>query len=1009
MVRRHVVLCALSVLVLGASRMEAQTATGRITGVVTTAGGGDPVVGAQVLIPGTRFGSTTREGGRYTLVIPPGTYNVRATMLGWSPVLTSGVVVGSDQTVALDFKMTRQAVMLEQIVTTGYGSQQRRDVTGAIGTVANEEITQNHSPNAIESIKGKIPGVDIVSTGYKPGDGVRVRIRGQRSIKASNDPLYVLDGIPMAGGVGDLNPTDIESIEVLKDASATAIYGSRGANGVVLVTSRRGLPGNTRVTFDTYASAEQAAKKIRVFNGPEFAEYKREAYRASGDYLKYCPDGKPCDAGDRNMLYAEEYAAMQAGVSTDWIGLISRTGAEVSHQMSITGGNDRSQYSLSGNSVRNDGIILGQNYDRKSMRLNFETQANAKFRFGGSALVLRSTQNEGRGDALYGEALADAPLSLAYDSTGAVIFKPTPDPQRDNPLSDIANFIDETQRTRAFGTLFMSAHLADGLDYRVNFGPDLTFQREGIFHGAQTQKNQGTGADAELTNNRTFEYTLDNILSYRRALRADHHVDATLLYSIERNTSDSDDETASSLPYESQRFFNLGSAGTIESISSGISQWALKSYMGRLNYAFKDRYLFTLTTRVDGSSRLAEGKKYATFPSVALGWRAVDALAFGNALGPLNNLKFRTSWGVTGNTSVSPYQTQGGLSRTTYSFGGNGAFGYRPGSLPNSDLRWEKTSQVDGGVDFAMFNSRLTGTLDAYVATTTDLLMDRKLPPNTGYTQITQNVGSTRNRGVELALSHVSLEGWRGLRWTNDATFSVARNEIVELTYGKVDDPGNKWFIGQPINGGNNSVWYDYKYLGIWQQADSLEAKKYGQKPGEIHVQDLDGDGKINTNDLQILGNTYPKWTGSWNSRVEYRKVDLAVQVITRQGFMNQNTFKTSNSTLAGRYNGIWVNYWTPTNPTDDAPRPNKNQESPTYGGTRAYEDGSFTRIRNITLGLTVPSRFVQAIGAESLRIYGTAQSPFTFTTFTGLDPEGRASAGTPSYKSFLIGATFGF
>jgi len=287
--------------------------------------------------------------------------------------------------------------------------------------------------------------------------------------------------------------------------------------------------------------------------------------------------------------------------------------------------------------------------------------------------------------------------------------------------------------------------------------------------------------------------------------------------------------------------------------------------------------------------------------------------------------------------------------------------------------------------------------------------MDRQLPPSTGYQSITQNIGSTRNTGIELALTHQTLNGWHGIRWSNDITFSMAKNKIVSLTYGKVDDPGNKWFIGQPINGGSNSVWYDYKMLGIWQLADSVEAKRYGQTPGQIRVQDVNNDGKINTADLQILGNTYPDWTGAFNTRVEYKRFDLAAQVVTRQGFMVQNQFRTDNSTLAGRYNGIWVNYWTPTNPGGTDPRPNKNQESPTYGGTRAYEDGSFTRLRNVTLGFTVPPNLTKRIGSDRLRIYGTAQNPITWTNFTGLDPEGRTSAGTPSYKMFLLGATFGF
>lgn len=1018
--KRWLATATLLVLLFPAAPAAAQGPTGRITGTITAIEGGVPIAGARISILGSRVTAETNAQGRYALVIAPGTYRLRVSAIGYTPTVMDSVPVAPGEATRADLQLKRQTIELEKVVVVGYGSQARRDVTGAVGSVSAEQIQQQPTTNAIEAIKGRIPGVDIVSTGYKPGDGVQVRIRGQRSIKASNDPLYVLDGVPMAGGIGDLNPGDIESIEVLKDASATAIYGSRGANGVVLVTTRRGTAGKTRITYDTYAASQVANRKVDVFDAASYAEYKREAYRAAGQYnAALCTGGATsCLAADvaSNAFYAQELAAMQAGVSTDWQDLIRRNGSQVSHQLSVAGGNDRTQFSVSGNLTRQAGIVLSQDYDRKSMRVNFESQAATRFRVGASALLLRSKQNLGRGDGLYGEALADSPLSSPFDTSGAIVFKPTPDPQRDNPLSDVAHHIEERQRTRVFGTLFATARLAEGLDYRVNFGPDITYAREGIFHGAETSSRQGSPADAQISNDRTFDYTLDNIVTYRRGIGADHKVDATLLYSIEKQTFEGDSLRASGLPYESQLFYNLGSGSVVEAIGSQISQWALQSYMTRLNYTFRDRYLVTLTGRLDGSSRLAEGKKYALFPSLALAWRAIDE-SFGPPVGPINSMKLRASYGRTGNTSVDPYQTQGSLTRSIYSYGSTPAYGFRPGNLPNPNLEWEKTDQFDAGVDFALLGSRLTGTLDVYRANTKDLLMDRQLPATTGYSRITQNIGATRNTGVELALSAVTLEGWRGVRWTNDIAFSRNKNEIVSLSNGAVDDIGNRWFIGQPIDagsGGTNRVWYDYRMLGIWQSNEVAEAAVYGQKPGEIRIEDISGaagipDGKINEFDRQILGNSYPRWTGSFNSRVDWNRFDFSIQAITRQGFMVQNTFRTNQSTLAGRYNGLAVNYWTPANPSSTEPRPNKNQENPLYGGSRAYEDGSFSRIRNITLGVSLPAEYVRRAGAESVRIYGTAQNPFTFTNFTGLDPEGRTSAGTPSYRSLLVGANFGF
>jgi hypothetical protein len=426
--------------------------------------------------------------------------------------------------------------------------------------------------------------------------------------------------------------------------------------------------------------------------------------------------------------------------------------------------------------------------------------------------------------------------------------------------------------------------------------------------------------------------------------------------------------------------------------------------MARLNYTLLDRYLLTLTSRVDGSSRLAEGNKYATFPSVALGWRVMDDGKFG----PLNSLKFRGSYGTTGNTSVDPYQTQGGLTRTPYAFGSAAAFGFRPGSLANAELQWEKTATFDAGADFGFYDGRISGSLDYYRANTTDLLMDRNLPPSTGYSSITQNVGATRNTGIELALSAITIDGWHGVHWTNDVTWAKNKNEIVTLNGGKVDDVGNLWFIGQPINGGGNNVWYDYKFDGIWQTAEAAKAASYGRKPGEIKIVDINNDGKFNADDKMILGNTYPSWTGNLSSRIDYRGFDLSAQVITRRGFMVRNDLQRGN-TLAGRYNGPAVDFWTPDNPSNTAPRPDKNTESPYFSDARGYEDGSFVKIRNITFGANVPARYIERMGAKSLRIYVTAQDPWLFTSSSVLDPEGATGKVVPSYRTLLIGGGFGF
>jgi TonB-linked SusC/RagA family outer membrane protein len=979
--------------------------TGTIAGVVRTQETSAPLWDARVTVLGTRLSARADSAGRYTIAdVPPGTYRVQAQIIGYALGDATGVVVAAGQTATADFQLTQLAVALQEVVVVGYGTQVRRDVTGSVASVGGDAVHDVPKANAIEAIKGRVPGVDIVTTGNKPGDGIRVRLRGERSLKASNDPLYVLDGIPMAGGIGDLNPRDVESIEVLKDASATAIYGSRGANGVVLITTRKGTSGTTNVTYDSYGGIQTPLRRVRLFNGPEFAEYRRESERARPIRQYLCDT--VCATEDAKLFAPDgTLAALQAGRATDWQDLVLREGAQVSNEIGVTGGDERTHFALTAGQLEQQGIVKAQDFTRRSMRLNFDHDLNPRLRVGSSTSLIRTEQNLGRGDAVYTEALTNNPLGMAYDSTGAILFKPTPDGQRVNPLSDIQNWTDDRARTRLFGTLFAGYDLTPSLSWRINFGADLTFYRRGQFRGAQTQQWQGSNADAAMWQTKTLAYTLDNILTFRRSLGNDHRIDATALYSIQQERTERDSMQVTGLPYEHQKFFDLGSGLKPDWLGSGLTQWALQSYMARVNYTFKDRYLLTVSGRVDGSSRLAPGQKYGVFPSVALAWRLSEE-DFIRRTGLFSDLKLRASYGRTGNTAIDPYQTEGALTRTMYAFLDQPAVGFRPGRLPNPDLRWEKTGQMDVGLEFTLFNNRLSGSVDYYRADTRDLIMERQLPPTSGYTNILENVGATRNTGVEMALSTLLVQDWHGLRWNVDVNAAANRNRIVQLSSGLLADPGNKWFVGYPI-----SVSYDYEFGGIWQIQDSIsgEAQRYGRRPGQIRVVDQNGDGKIDQNDRIILGTTFPRWTASMTHRLDWKGIDVSVMAVARLGFLVQDSLRNGGqSTLAGRYNNIYVNYWTPTNPSNTEPRPNAAQENPDFGGIRGYGDGSFIKVRTITVGYTVPSGIVGPLRARSLRVYATALDPFLFTQFKGLDPESATNAGVPSYRTLMMGVTLG-
>ena len=978
--------------------------TGTITGVVRTQETGAPLRDARVTIAGTRFNARTDSAGQYTIAaVPPGTYHVQAQIIGYELGLVPGVVVTADQSATADFQLTQLAIALQELVVVGYGTQVRRDVTGSLASVDGDNVHEVPKVNAIEAIKGRVAGVDIVTTGNKPGDGVRVRLRGERSLKASNDPLYVLDGIPMAGGIGDLNPRDIESIDVLKDASATAIYGSRGANGVVLITTRKGRAGATNFTYDSYAGYQAPLRRVRLFNGPEFAEYRREAERARNNYK--CAQGVAvCDSADAKLFGPDgTLAALRAGRWTDWQDLVLQEGAQVSNEIGVTGGSDQTHFALTAGQLKQRGIVKAQDFERRSMRLNFDHELSPRLRVGSSTSLIRTEQNVGRGDAVYTEALTNNPLGMAFDTTGAILFKPTPDGQRVNPLSDIQNWTDNRTRTRLFGTLFAGYDLTPAFSWRVNFGADLTFSRRGQFRGAQTQQWQGSSADAAMWESKTVAYTLDNILTFRRSLGTDHRVDVTALYSIQHERTERDSMQVTGLPYEHQKFFDLGSGLKPDWLGSGLSAWALQSFMARVNYTFKDRYLLTVSSRADGSSRLAPGQKYGMFPSVALAWRLSEE-PFIRSSGLFSDLKLRASYGRTGNTAIDPYQTEGSLTRTMYSFLDQPAVGFRPGRLPNPDLRWEKTAQLDAGLEFTIANNRLSGSIDYYRADTRDLIMERQLPPTTGYSNILENVGATRNTGVEVALSTLLVQDWHGMRWNVEVNGAANRNRIVRLSSGLLSDPGNKWFVGHPI-----SVAYDYQFGGIWQLQDSVQAKAYGSAPGKIRVVDTNGDGKIDQNDRIILGTTFPASTMSMTSRLDWKGIDVSIMAVARLGFLVQDSLRNGGqSTLAGRYNNIDVDYWTPNNPSNTEPRPNAAQENPDYGGIRGYGDGSFLKVRTITVGYTVSGGHLRWMRARSLRIYASALDPFMFTQFRGLDPESALNSGVPSYRTLMMGVTLG-
>lgn len=993
---------------IGSTRSAILPVNWQISGKVSS--NGEPLPGVSVRLKGTTIGTTTGADGGYTLSVPENGGTLVFSFLGFVSMEKTFSNAGT-----VDVRLVEDISSLDEVLVVGYGTQTKSQVTGAISSVSAKEISELPITNAQQALQGRAAGVEVLSSGNRPGDGVNVRIRGRRSFNAGNDPLYVVDGIPLSGGINDINPQDIQSMEILKDASSTAIYGSRGANGVVIITTKKGAPGKTSINFDSYYGVSKPIDLYNIMNGEQYAEYKRESRRAIGQYN----DADPVNA-DKLLFETIELEGLAMGRSTDYQALIGQTGGIQNYQLGISGGSEKTRFSVSVNHFNDKGIQIGQDFNRDNFRVNLDQEINSKIKFGVSLLTSLNKQNIGSNP--WGITLRQNPLGIPYDNAGNLLFRTTSDGLLTNPLLEVQenSMIDETRRTRIFASLFAEYKILDNLTYRLNFGPDYSVRRSGQFQASLTNSRSSGTAFARNDYSQQFSYTVENILNYSKKFNKVHDLNITGLFSVQKQRNEFSSIRASGLPYEYQLFYNLSSAPTIEGVDSDLNESGLLSYMGRINYGFKDKYLLTLTTRIDGSSKFAgetslfgDTKKYGFFPSLALAWRITEE-PFMKDFSAIENLKLRVSYGLTGNEGISPYGTQGSLSRTTYAFGNGSAFGYRPNSLVNADLRWETTATTNIGLDYGLLNNRISGSLELYEQDTYDLLMPRNLPFTSGYGSVLQNVGKSRNRGIEFTVSTVNIDkgGENGFKWTTDFNVNSNKEEIVEIYSGKNDDVGSLYFIGKPL-----TVYYDFEKIGIWQTDQAADALKFKQKPGEIRVKDQNNDGAINALDRIILGSDIPKWSGGFTNRFDYKGLDLSVFVFIRQGGLIRSSLYTDLNALAGRYNNLNVDYWTPKNPTNAFPRPNQNQESPLYSNTISYFDGSFTKIRNISLGYNVPAGVTKKLLISSLRLYASAQNPFIFSQYgDNLDPEqarGRSNnreqtnqvgVGTPSIRQFLFG-----
>ncbi|WP_229251152.1 TonB-dependent receptor [Emticicia sp. BO119] len=988
------------------AQAQNRTVSGKVSDV-----GGSPLPGVSVTVKGTTQGAITDAAGKFSVQASSN------AVLVFSYIGFKAQEIASAGRTTIDVSLEEDAAALSEVVVVGYGSQKKSQTTGAISSVSAKQIQEMPITSLGQAMQGRVAGVDVSQSGSRPGSVPKILIRGRRSFNAGNDPLYVVDGIPLSAGYEDLNPSDVQSMEVLKDATATAIYGARGANGVVLVTTKRGaVKGKTTVSFDTYGGVSTPLDKIQLFSGPEFLEYVREAYRATNNYKDAngnpVPTGVGDPAADAKVAVLGGDPAVAKGIAngtnTDWQDLLLRNGVMQNHSLGVQGGNDKTQFYISGGYFQDKGITAGLDYTRMSLRINIDHNINNRLKVGISSYTMYSIRN-GENLNPYGMTIQQNPLAVPYDDKGNIIFSPTNDALLTNPLAEIVPGaqVDETKKYRLFNSLYAEVKIIEGLKYRINFGPDFTIQRWGRFVGSATNARKLGDPQASVQNNNGFNWTLENIVNYNKTFGGKHNLGVTLLHSIQRDNFEVYRTEVQGVPAESQQFYNLGNASSVLLVGSGLTQWTINSYMARVNYDFNDKYLLTATLRRDGSSRFGANTKYGNFPGIALGWN-ISNESFMKQITWLDLLKLRAGWGVVGNQGVAPYQTQGLLTRTAYAWGSVAAFGYRPSTIGNPDLKWESSATANIGLDFSFLRGRIQGSLELYETNTTDLLLSDQLPGSIGFGSVTRNVGQTRNKGIELGVTTVNVNSPSGFKWTTDFTFTKNKEAIISLYNGKVDDLGNRWFIGQPLNS-----YFDYKKVGIWQTNEADLAKSFGSEVGQIRVQDTNGDGKITAADRVLLGSDIPNFSAGFTTRFEYKGFDLSAFLFGRFGNMIVSGFHQDRNQLAGRYEQIKVDYWTPNNPTNEFPRPKSNQEFPVYNTTLIYFDGTFVKLRNVNFGYTFSPKIAKKLGMESLRVYTSIQQPKIWSSYrdkyNGIDPEATITSsgnGTTSVSSNVVPAT---
>ncbi|SHK86139.1 SusC/RagA family TonB-linked outer membrane protein [Xylanibacter ruminicola] len=1009
-------------------------AQNKVTGTVVDAQG-EPIIGASVVVKGTSNGTITDLDGKFTVSNVPAKGSLEVSYVGYKTQVLA--IAGKSQ---FNVTLEEDRQLLDEVVVVGYGVQRKSDVTGALAHMDAKELTNMPVSNALQAMQGKAAGVDITNS-QRPGEVGSITVRGQRSIDANNGPLYVVDGMTIqTGGIENINPADIESIEVLKDASSTAIYGSRGANGVVLVTTKKGKQGKVTLNYSGTVTFSTLSNVAEMMNAAEWLKYSRYAYYNQGAY----GDGTPNYDLDYKIYgnVPASWANIEKGWSADhttfdyskvgsydWESAGKRTGIAHEHTLSASGGTEKFSGYGSFGYLNEKGVMPGQSYQRFTLNTSFEGKVLPYFTMGMTMNASYGTQEYGysftkstTGAGDYYNALRGMlPWSVPYDADGNFIEYPTGDVNIQNPIDELNYTKNQRKNFRINGSAYGQINFGqiwnqlDGLSYRIQFGPELQYYRAGTANAAEGIN--GAGSNKIVYNPyQRVAWTLDNIVNYNRTFADIHNVGITLLQSA----SDFHYEGANiraNVATADELWYNAHSNNDPTDYSTGLTETSMTSYMARLNYSLMDRYLLTASMRWDGASQLSKGHKWASFPSISLGWR-LEQEKFMRNITWIDQLKLRLGWGISGNAAISAYATKGAIQDLTYTWGKTTEVGYvpsdpnakSPNMMANQELGWEKTSQWNYGIDYSFLNGRIGGSLDVYTTYTKDLLMSTTIPSLNGYTTTMANVGETSGWGIDLQINALPIKT-KDFEWNTVLSWSLDRNKIEKLNNGVTENINRNWFVGEEIG-----VYYDYVYDGIWKTSEAAEAAKYGCKPGQIRVKDLNEDGQLDANnDRAIVGRVRPRWSAGWRNTFTYKEFELSFFIFSRWKF----TVPAGSANLDGRYAMRSLDYWV-AGENEDAlyygPGTN-GQAQDRYATSMNYQDGSYIKMRNISLGYNFTKKQLKPLGINTLKVYVQAMNPFTIyskckwldTDMMNYDNNTRNFGTTTTIRSWVVGLNVGF